>query len=320
MNAAVLLIIYKRPELTRRALALIAAAKPSRLFVAADGPRNEAEADACRAARLAVTEFEGDCELVTDFAEGNLGCGIRVHTAITWAFTMTEELVILEDDCVPNASFFRFCDELLEKYRHDERVMHVSGDNFVGPPQGPYSYYFSKYTHAWGWATWKRAWEHFDWTMARWPELRNAGLVEQWCPDTYEQRYWTEIFDKMHGGAPDVWDYMWMFACWSQAGLTILPSVNLVRNEGWGPDATHTYEAIDMPLTSELGAINHPPFVMCDLANDAATFNKNFGGSWMRKMDSPRARWKRRIAPLLVPARLVKKALTRLMRVRGITH
>jgi hypothetical protein len=316
MNAPILLIIYKRPELTRRALALIASAKPSRLFVAADGPRNAGEADACHAARRAVADFAGDCEVVTDFSDTNLGCGIRVHTAISWAFTMTEELVILEDDCLPNGSFFGFCDELLEKYRHDQRVMHISGNNFVGSPREPYSYYFSKYTHAWGWATWKRAWAHFDWTMKRWPQLKIAGIVEHWCPDAYEQRYWTEIFDKMYGGAPDVWDYMWMFACWSQSGLTVLPSVNLVRNEGWGPDATHTHEAIDMPLTSELGIINHPPFVVRDLANDANTFDRNFGGAWMRAMDTPRARWRRRISPLLAPARVVKRTLSRLVQTR----
>jgi hypothetical protein len=317
MNAPVLLIIYKRPELTRRALALIAEAKPSRLFVAADGPRNAAEADACRAAREAVTDFSGECEVLTDFSDRNLGCGIRVHTAITWAFTMTEELVILEDDCLPNASFFHFCNELLEKYRHDQRVMHISGDNFVGKPQEPYSYYFSKYTHAWGWATWKRAWTHFDWTMARWPQLKAAGLVAHWCPDEYEQRYWTDVFDKMHGGAPDVWDYMWMFACWSQSGLSILPSVNLVRNEGWGPDATHTQAVVDMPATVDLGTIHHPPFVIRDLLNDAVTYDRNFGGSWMRIMNSPRERWRRRLSPLLGPARVVKRALSRWVRVRG---
>ena len=316
MNTPVLLIIYKRPELTRRALALIAAAKPSRLFVAADGPRNAAEADACHAARQAVTEFAGECEVQTNYSDSNLGCGIRVHTAISWAFTMTEELVILEDDCVPNTSFFRFCDELLERYRHDERVMHISGDNFVGPPQTPYSYYFSKYTHAWGWATWKRAWAHFDWTMARWPQLKAAAIVEHWCPDTYEQRYWTDIFDKMHGGVPDVWDYMWMFACWSQSGLTILPSINLVRNEGWGPEATHTQDAVDMPPTRDLDVIQHPPFVVRDLAKDSITFDRNFGGSWMRAMDSPGARWRRRISPFLAPARVLKRTLSRLQQSR----
>lgn len=313
MNAPVLLIIYKRPDLTRRALKAIAAAKPSRLFVAADGPRTEIEAEACRITRAAITEFKGDCDVVTNFADENLGCGIRVHTAIDWAFTLSEELIILEDDCLPNASFFRFCNELLRAYQEDERVMHISGDNFVGPPATPYSYYFSKYTHAWGWATWKRAWRHFDWTMSRWPELRGAGVINSWCSDPYEQRYWTEIFDRMHLGAPDIWDYMWLFACWSQSGLTVLPSVNLVRNDGWGPEATHTVGPIECPPTAELNAIHHPPFVVRNAQADAITFDRNFGGTHMRAMDSPRARFRRRIDPLLRPARIAKRAMKRLI-------
>jgi hypothetical protein len=313
MNAPVLLVIYKRPDLTRRALAAIAAAKPSRLFVAADGPRTAADAEACRAARATLDEFTA-CEVVRNFADENLGCGIRVHTAITWAFTMADALIILEDDCHPNASFFRFCNELLERYEDDERVMHVSGDNFAGRENsGPHSYYFSKYTHAWGWATWKRAWRHFDWAMTRWPQLKAAGIVESWCPDPYEQRYWTKIFDSMYGGARDVWDYMWMFACWSQWGLTVLPSVNLVRNDGWGPDATHTLTPVETPPTAEIGAIDHPPYVVRNAVADAWTFDHNFGGAGMRAFDSPRARFRRRIDPLLRPARLVKRAVRRIL-------
>ena len=267
-NAPVLLVIYKRPDLTRRALAAIAAAKPSHLFVAADGPRSAAEAEACRAARATVDEFTA-CEVVRNFADENLGLGMRMHTAITWAFTMTEELVVLEDDCEPNASFFRFCNELLDRYRHDQRVMHISGNNFVGrEASGPYSYYFSKYTHPWGWATWKRAWRHFDWSIARWSELKAAGMVEAWCSGRNEQRYWTGVFDRMYGGAPDVWSYMWLFACWSQWGLAALPSVNLVRNGGWGPDATHTQEPINLPPAEEMETIDHPPYVVRNVAAD----------------------------------------------------
>ncbi len=314
MNAPVLLVIYKRPDLTRRALAAITAAKPPRLNVAADGPRGATDAEACRLTRAAVDEFDA-CEVVRNFADENLGCGIRVHTAISWAFTMTEELIILEDDCLPNASFFRFCNELLDVYRDDERVMHVSGDNFAGAPaSGPHSYYFSKYTHAWGWATWRRAWRHFDWEMKRWPELRAAGVVESWCPDRYEQHYWTDIFDKMHGGAPDVWDYMWMFACWSQSGLAALPSVNLVRNDGWGAEATHTHNPIAIPPVEELGTIEHPPYVVRNTAADAITFDHNFGGAEMKAMDSPEARLRRALQPVLAPLRAVKRTVRRMTR------
>jgi hypothetical protein len=314
MNAPVLLVVFKRPASTRRALEAIARAKPSRLFVAADGPRTADEAEACRLTRAEIDAFRDQLEIVTNFADENLGCGIRVHTAITWAFTQTEELIILEDDCLPNDSFFTFCNEMLVRYRDDERVMHISGDNFVGPEHsGECSYYFSKYTHAWGWATWRRAWKHFDWTIGRWPALRDAGLVQNWCCDPYEQRYWTEIFNQMHGGVADVWDYMWMFSCWAQSGLTILPSANLVRNDGWGPDATHTFDPFTMPPMSELDRIDHPANVLRNVNADAITFDRNFGGAQMREHDSPRARFRRRISPLLLPARLLKRAIKRIL-------
>jgi hypothetical protein len=314
MNAPVLLVVFKRPDLTRRALERIAEAKPSRVFVAADGPRTETDTEPCRLTREVVEEFRAYCNIETNYSNENLGCGIRVYTAIDWAFTMTNELIVLEDDCAPNSSFFKFCNELLERFENDERVMHVSGDNFVGAPSTPYSYYFSKYTHAWGWATWKRAWAHFDWRMERWPEMKAARLIEAWCPDPYEQRYWSDMFDQMYGGIADVWDYMWMFACWSQSGLSALPSVNLVLNDGWGEDATHTKSPITVPSPTELGEIHHPPFVLHDVEKDELTFARNFGGAAMKAYDAPRARFRRRISPLLLPARLMKRAIKRVVR------
>ena len=197
----------------------------------------------------------------------------------------------------PNASFFRFCNELLAAYRDDERVMHVSGDNFVGRANsGPYGYYFSKYTHASGWATWRRAWRHFGWTMSRWPELKAAGMVEAWCADPYERRYWSAMFDRLHHGDREVWDLQWNFACWSQGGLAVLPAVNLVLNDGWGPDATHTKTPLTWPAAEELGAIEHPPYVVRNAAADAITFDRNFGGAEMRAYDSPSARFRARCA------------------------
>jgi hypothetical protein len=314
MNAPVLLIIYKRPDLTRRALEAIAAAKPSRLFVAADGPRSTAEAEACRVTRAIVEEFNGDCEVLTNFADENLGCGIRVYTAIDWAFSISEELIIIEDDCLPNASFFRFCNVLLAVYRDDERIMHISGDNFVGSAaSGQYGYYFSKYTHASGWATWRRAWQHFDWSVSQWPNLKSAGVVDAWCSDPYERSYWTRLFDHLQGGDREVWDLQWNLACWSQNGLAVLPTVNLVLNDGWGPDATHTTSPLAWPATKEIEGIEHPPFIVRNVLADAITFDSNYGGAHMRAMDSPCARFRRRIDPLLRPARVVKRVLKSLL-------
>jgi len=315
MSTPVLLIIFKRAELTRRALKAIAVARPPRLLVAADGPRGDFEAAAVAETRAVLEEFDWQCEVVTNFSDTNLGCGVRMYTAIDWAFSLEPEVIILEDDCLPNASFFRFCDELLARYRDDERVMHISGDNFVGPKlSGPYSYYFSKYTHAWGWASWRRAWRHFDWAMTAWPEAKAAGLLETWCDDPYERAYWTKIWDRMHEGAPDVWDYQWNFACWRQSGLVVLPAVNLVSNEGCGADATHTKDATEFlgRETFELQTIAHPPHVFRNAEADAATFDRNFGGAWLKSMDTPRARFRRHISPYLGPLRFMKRTLKRI--------
>ncbi len=310
MAPPVLLIIFKRPEHTRRALAAIRRVRPKTLLVAADGPRTGDEAALCAQARAVIEGVDWDCTVLTSYAERNLGCGIRVHTALDWALSRFEDVIVLEDDCIAEPSFFDFCEELLERYRNDGRVMHISGNNFQSAhPDPACSYYYSKYTHAWGWATWRRAWMRFDWAMERWPELKQKGIVEEWCDDPYEQRYWTDIFDQMHRGAPDVWDYQWNFCCWAHNGLSILPAVNLVSNIGDGPDATHTKDPgpfLNRP-TSPIGPLRHPPSVARNHAADAYTFAHNFGGDALKAADSPRARFRARLGPLLGPLRAAKR-------------
>jgi hypothetical protein len=310
VRAPVLLVIFNRPEHTRRALDAIRIAKPETLLIAADGPRSGAEAELCDQTREVIRQVDWPCTVLTDYSSKNLGCGVRVYTGIDWALTQFEEVIVLEDDCIPELSFFRFCDELLEHYRDDERVMHISGNNFQArEPSTTYSYYFSKYTHAWGWATWRRAWRHFDWAMKEWPELKKRGLVEGMCDDPYERRYWTEIFDRMSVGVRDVWDYQWTYSCWARSGLTILPAVNLVSNAGSGPDATHTKDEspyLNRP-TREIGAISHPPHVHRDHRADAYTFANNFGGNAMTQADSLAARFRRGLRPVTLPWRAIKK-------------
>jgi hypothetical protein len=310
MSVPVLLIIFNRPELTRRALEAIARAKPQTLLVAADGARFSEEVDRCEQARELIRSVDWNCDVSTNFSDTNLGCGIRVYTAIDWAVSQHEELIILEDDCIPSTSFFTFCEELLVYYRNDKRVMHISGNNFQrGISRTEYSYYFSKITHAWGWATWKRAWKHFDWNMTSWPEFKREGLLESFCDDPYELKYWTSIFDQTYAGAPDVWDYRWNYACLSQNGLALLPSKNLVSNIGYGSDATHTQgEAHFMNLpTEDIVDIKHPPFVVRDKAADQYTFDHNFGGNAMRQADTWSARLKKAIRPVSLPIRAARK-------------
>jgi hypothetical protein len=175
------------------------------------------------------------------FWPDNLGCRLNVARGIGWALESEEEVIILEDDCVPTESFFRFCSENLERYRGDERVMSVSGTNFLFEETvtGD-SYFFSRYVNVWGWATWRRAWRHYDHDLALWEEARQQG----WLRDVFERalvrRYWTLTLDLIRDGALDVWDFPWMMSCWLQGGLSVQPTINLVRNIGFGPQATHT--------------------------------------------------------------------------------
>ena len=165
MNSAVLFVIFNRPETTARVFEAIRSARPPRLYVAADGPRTSrsGEADRCRLVREIASRVDWTCELHTLFREANLGCKLGVSGAIDWFFQSETEGIILEDDVVPLASFFGLCDELLETYRDDPKVFAVSGCNLVSSVYRPnHSYFFSRYCHVWGWATWRRAWEHYD--------------------------------------------------------------------------------------------------------------------------------------------------------------
>ena len=229
----------------------------------------------CAAARAVIDGVDWDCDVRRNFSDSNLGCRRRVASGLDWVFDSVEEAVILEDDCVPHATFFPFCQELLERYRSDSRVMAISGDNFqLGRPRTRHSYYFSRYSHIWGWASWRRAWQHYDPELTRWPEIRDDRLLEDILEDPTAVAYWTRAFEDAYTGTIDTWDYHWMLACWIQGGLTVLPSVNLVSNIGFDQDATHTVqrgrfsalpaEAMDFPLS-------HPPFVVRSARADSFT-------------------------------------------------
>lgn len=277
MLAPILLIIFNRPDTTARVLAEIAKAKPPTLFIFADGPRPNRldDIDKCAATRAVVKHLvDWDCELITNYSERNMGCGAGPARAISWVFEQADRAIILEDDCIPHQSFFRFCDEVLEKYRDDQRVMHVAGGNFqLGTKHTPFSYFFSNYNHPCGaWATWRRAWRYQDLAVSRWPELRDTS----WLMDVVEHpkavAHWRGHFDRAHvcHGAVDFWDYQWSFACWSQNGLSIAPNNTLVSNIGFGhPDATHTKSANDalalltgaLDLEEMVFPLRHPTYV-----------------------------------------------------------
>ena len=217
------------------------------------------------------------CSVSTFFHDQNRGCRQQMAEAITWGFSECERLIILEDDCLPDPTFFNFCDSLLERFAADERVMSISGNNFQENRRNVTSYYFSKYAHIWGWASWRRAWQHYDLEMSDWQHARSTDLVKRFSTDDHEQRYWTDIFDKQAAGEIDTWDYSWAFTCWQRSGLTVLPETNLVTNIGFRNDATHTTEAGhhlgELPLVPITQWV-HPSIIAQDRWADAFTWKK----------------------------------------------
>jgi hypothetical protein len=282
-KSAVLLIIFNRPETTIRVLRAIEEARPPRLYIAGDGPRSDVPEDKVlvEEARAVIEKVEWPCEIRTLYHDSNLGSKEGPARAISWFFEHEPEGVILEDDCLPHLDFFTFCDEILEKYRNDDRVMTVTGNNFQGNRwRGSGTYYFSRYHHSWGWATWKRAWRHYDPEIAFWSQFKVSRDWRAVFSRTEERHYWERIFDKVYAREFETaWDYPWTASIWKRKGLTATPNVNLVSNIGFGKDATHTLDASSklarLPV-KPMGKVRHPLSVTQNQEADEHTFNVVF--------------------------------------------
>jgi hypothetical protein len=289
-------LIFNRPESTAEVFKAIRKARPQRLLVVADGPRAGVpnDAEGCRLARAQI-KVDWPCRLERNYAEENLGCRERVSSGLDWAFHRLPETAILEDDCVPDPQFFRYCATLLKRYRKDPKVRVVCGSGFDEPWTGS-SYRFSHYPLVWGWASWRRAWEHYDVHLEAWPEFRDAdGLRRIFPEDALARRYWKDTFELMYYRKVDTWDYQLTFSLWKNGGLAVIPNGNLVTNVGDGPLATHTkakgnralyrpYRGLPWPLLA-------PKTLALDMAADRELEARNFS---RRRWFSLRLRsWKR---------------------------
>ena len=250
MDVPVLLIVFNRLDAAKRTFEAIRAARPARLYVAADGPRKDraGEADRCAAVReWIMSQIDWDCAVKTRFLDENIGCGLGPSTAISWMFESEESGIIIEDDCVPHPDFFPYAGEMLEKYAGNRDVMAVNSSNFQPVPRGDGSYYFSMQNGPFcAWATWKRAWEAFDFTMAKYPRAMITSALGRFYRVTRrEKKWWMDIYDglladRYHGSS---WDYQFIFAIWANHGKSVVPNANLSTNIGFGPEATHTMDA-----------------------------------------------------------------------------
>jgi hypothetical protein len=257
LNTPVLFIVFNRPETTRQVFEAIRKVQPKQLFVAADGPRPDkpGEKEKCEEVRKIATAVDWDCEVKTLFWDENLGCGKGPATAITWFFENVEQGIILEDDCLPDLTFFSFCEILLDYYKDNEKIMHISGSNIQqGIKRNKFSYYFSAIPHMWGWATWRRAWKKYSYI----PYFKFEEKI-------YKEEYWRNIFKKIQSGELNtVWDYQWVFTLFRNQGLSIVPDKNLIINIGFGNSATHStnppywYKNVEL---QKMENISHPTIV-----------------------------------------------------------
>jgi hypothetical protein len=278
LRTPIALLVFNRPEPTAAVFERIRQAKPSTLLIVADGPRSDRpdEADRCAAARSLVDQIDWPCQTLTNFSSENLGCRQRVSTGLDWVFSHVEQAIILEDDCLPDPSLFRFFDEMLHHYADDQRIMMVSGFNplAAGWKSDAQQYHFSYCGSIWGWASWRRAWKFYDVKMKLWenPAVRQRIKDIFVDPQLYEGRI--AAYEKTHRGEIDTWDFQWSFARAIQSGLSVVPAMNLVSNLGFNADATHTkrgHAAVDRPQTHPINfPIRFHEYVAVDRDYDRA--------------------------------------------------
>ncbi len=275
LETPVALLVFNRPELTARVFAEIRRARPEHLLIVADGPRADrpGEAERCARVREIATAIDWPCRVATHFAAENLGCRRRVSSGLDWVFERVDRAIILEDDCLPEPSFFTFCDELLERHADDPRVMHIAGSCFLPDlARRPESYVASRFPFIWGWATWRRAWKHFDLQMTQWPGFLQAGALRRLFPDPADAAIWERNLEAVYRGDIDTWDAQWVLAFWLAGGLSLVSTRNLISNLGFGHDATHTIgwsPQAALPTLAQTEPIVHPATVAIDPVLDA---------------------------------------------------
>jgi predicted outer membrane lipoprotein len=308
LDTPVALLVFARPDTTRQVLEAVRVARPRRLLVIADAPpehRPDLD-DGCAAVRRLIDEIDWDCEVLTNYAEHHMGLNRRLATGLDWVFEQVEEAIVLEDDCVPEPTFFRFCAEALEHHRHDAQITTISGSSFDFAPETEIerrSYRYSRYPLIWGWATWRRAWRAHDQRMTSWPALRDSRWLERILDDPHELAYWTSRFGQAHRGEGS-WDHAWVLTSWLAGAFAVIPAVNLVTNVGFRADATNTRENQLSPYANMATApmrfpLTHPRRAIRDAVADRFIEETVFSGNVGRMFDRLRAtRANRAPAPL----------------------
>ena len=291
LNTAVLFLVFNRIETTKLVFESIKKAKPPRLYIASDGARDNCngEEEIVDSVRNYILEnINWDCEVTTLFRDQNLGCTIACSGALDWFFGHEEAGIILEDDCLPSQSFFWFCEDLLDRYKNDMRVWHISGYNHPYLRGNSYSYNFSRYTQLWGWACWADRWKHYDVKISKYKKNLNLLKEYEFFREDYENSSRVKILNEVLSGEIDTWCYQWNFTIRINNGLSIRPSINLVGNVGYGKNATHTTGnnkeiETNSPKDIEI-PLNHPEFIMAYKIDDNLFGKINFDNRFFSRV------------------------------------
>jgi len=293
-NTPIAIFIFNRPQCTEQLVKALSLVKPTRLFVIADGPRNNFEIELCEQTRAVIENIDWPCTIIKRYATSNIGCRESIPNGLKYVFDQVDTCIILEDDCIPQPSFFPYCEELLYRYKYDERVMTIGGHRSDGPNElDTESYYFSKYPSIWGWATWKEKWAKYDLNMSQWADLKDSNWLDDVLNTTKAVAYWSRMFDYMKNGL-DTWDYALTYSCWLHKGVSIRSRVNMISNIGFGQNATHTHQtdmadiyanSIDIKFP-----LNHPISLSIDKDIDDRIEWVSFSGMDERMLEIARSR------------------------------
>ncbi|EKE20712.1 MAG: hypothetical protein ACD_7C00502G0002 [uncultured bacterium] len=288
MKKPILFLTFNRLDTTQRVFEEIKKAKPPRLYLASDGAREDKEGEkeiVQKTRDFILNNINWECEVKTLFRDKNLGCGPAVSGAITWFFENEKDGIILEDDCLPHPSFFNFCEELLDYYKDNKKIWHISGDQFVPNYDNGASYYFAKNMHCWGWASWADRWSQYKFDLTNYDE----NNINKFSENKNVQEYWKGVLDRVKNGEVNTWDYQWAFKIIEKDGLCINPSKNLISNIGFGENSTHTSDK-DNPLANmlayDIGGIVHPKEIKTDQRAVNYIFKDHFGIDMETKKES----------------------------------
>jgi hypothetical protein len=275
MKTPVVLIIYHRPEMVANIIGSLRTVKPSKIFVIADGPKNRKDKQKCEETRELIKLINWECKIYKNYSSKNLGLRKRVVSGLNWVFSKVDRVIILEDDLVIHKDFYKFCEQMLERYKNNSDIISIAGNNFIfGKHRIKASYFFSRYTYSWGWATWRSRWKLYKDNMNDWPRLKRQGSLKSVIKGSWRYIYWTKIFDLTYRRIIDSWAYCFMYTSFVHKKYTVVPIVNLVSNVGAGKSATHTSvksKALYVDIQNLAFPLKHPKKVEQDLVADSIT-------------------------------------------------